>query len=326
VSRVGAWIIVLWCLVAIGAPWVAVHPPDAQHREFVFAPPMALHVRDAQGTWRAPFYYALSPNPTTPRAFVESRNTLVAPSWFAGRIVTPDAGRPWFPLGTDSLGRDVWSRLVYGARLSIGVALCSTLGALLLGTLVGALAGASAGWLDGVLMRLTELVLVLPVLYVVLALRAALPLVLAPPLLFTLLIVVLSIAGAPPVARGVRGILAAERVRDYAIAARALGAGRTRIVVRHLLPAARGFLVTQALVLAPAFILAEATLSYVGLGFNPPAASWGSMLQEATNVRAMADFPWVLAPAVAIVFVVFGLTLASEPRQDRSTYGMQSRV
>jgi peptide/nickel transport system permease protein len=166
-------------------------------------------------------------------------------------------------------------------------------------------------------MRATELVLVLPVLYVVLALRAALPLVLPTTVLFSLLVAVLSIAGAPPVARGVRGIIAAERVRDYAVAARAMGAGRARITVRHLLPATREFLVTQALVLAPAFILAEATLSFVGLGFNPPASSWGAMLQEATNVRAMAEFPWVIAPAAAITLVVLGLTLASEPRRDR---------
>ncbi len=164
-------------------------------------------------------------------------------------------------------------------------------------------------------MRATELVLVLPLLYIVLALRAAMPLVVPPPTLFVGLVSVLAIAGAPQVARGVRGILASERAQDYATAARSIGAGRLRLVARHLLPGARAFLVTQALVLAPAFILAEATLSYVGLGFNPPASSWGAMLQEATNVRAMAEFPWVLAPGLAIVLVMLGLTLASEPRR-----------
>jgi ABC-type dipeptide/oligopeptide/nickel transport system permease subunit len=235
----------------------------------------------------------------------------------AGRLIHDDPAAPWFPLGTDALGRDVWSRLVYGARLSLGVALGATLGALLLGTVAGALAAAGGRVLDEILMRTAELVFVLPILYVVLVLRASLPLVLPASTLFAALVAVLAVAGAPPVARGVRAILGAELARDYIMAARAAGAGRLRLVVRHALPATRPFLATQALVLAPAFVLAEATLSYVGLGFAAPAASWGGMLQEASTLRALGDFPWLLAPAVALVLVVFALTLASEPRAGR---------
>lgn len=235
----------------------------------------------------------------------------------AGRLLRDDPDAPWFPLGTDALGRDVWSRLVYGARLSLGVALGATLGALLLGSVAGALAAAGGRILDEILMRAAELVFVLPILYVVLVLRASLPLVLPASTLFAALVAVLAVAGAPPVARGVRAILGAELARDYVMAARAAGAGRLRLVARHALPAARPFLATQALVLAPAFVLAEATLSYVGLGFAPPAASWGSMLQEASTLRALGEFPWLLAPAAALALVVFALTLASEPRAGR---------
>jgi peptide/nickel transport system permease protein len=316
-TRIGVWLLGFAALLAVGAPWLAVHPPDLQHRAYVFAPPMPPRVVDDEGRWRAPFYYPVRVENLALRTFVEDRThptplTLVE----SGRVVAGDDGAPWFPLGTDSLGRDVWSRLAFGARTSLGVAAAATVGALLLGTLIGALAGATGGWVDDLVMRITDLVLVLPVLYVVLALRAAMPLVLPPLTLVVLLVGVLAIAGAPSVARGVRGIITAERTRDYVTAARALGAGPVRLLARHLLPATRGFLVTQALLLTPAFILAETTLSFVGLGFNPPASSWGGMLQEAVNIRAIAEFPWVLAPALAIIAVVLGLTLASEPRAD----------
>lgn len=314
-TRAGVWLLALAIGVGLAAPWVSVNPPDLQHRDFVFAPPMWPHIRDAGRSWRSPFYYPIRVEDRAMRQFIEDRQRPASLRFLSdGRVVAGQPEAPWFPLGTDSLGRDVWSRLVYGARTSLSVTALATLGALLLGTIVGGTAGSRGGWLDDALMRTTDLVLVLPVLYVVLALRASMPLVLPSVMLFTMLVVVLAVAGAPTVARGVRGIVAAERGRDYAVAARALGATWLRTTIHHLLPATRGFLLTQALLLAPAFILAETTLSFVGLGFSPPTSSWGSMLQEATNVRAMAEFPWVLAPAAAIILVVLGLTLASEPR------------
>ena len=115
--------------------------------------------------------------------------------------------------------------------------------------------------------------------------------------------------GAPFIARGVRAIVRSERRLDYAVAAQALGAGAARLIVRHLLPAARGFILVEIVMLVPAFIVAEATLSYVGLGFPDPVASWGTMLHDASNVRAFADFPWLLSPAAAMFLVVLGLNL-----------------
>jgi peptide/nickel transport system permease protein len=142
------------------------------------------------------------------------------------------------------------------------------------------------------------------------------PLVLGPGAVFTLVAGILALVGWPLVARGVRAIVAAERERDYAQAALALGMGRGRLLVRHLMPAARGFLATQATLLLPAFILAEATLSYVGLGFPDPSVSWGVMLQEAANVAALADAPWTLSPAIAIFVVVLGVNLVLQQEED----------
>lgn len=316
-TRLGGWLLALASLMAVGAPWLALHPPDLQYRSHVFAPPMPPHLRLPDGQWRAPFYYPLRLGSGGVRRFVEDRSQPIPLAFAAaGTLVSGTADQPWFPIGTDSLGRDIWSRLVFGARTSLSVALAATGGALFLGALLGAVAGMAGGWFDEAAMRASDLVLVLPSLYVVLALRAAMPLVLDSGTVFILLVAVLAVVGAPVVARGVRGIVVAERARDYVTAARALGAGPWRIAFHHTLPAAGGFLLTQGLLLAPAFVLAESTLSFVGLGFAPPTASWGSMLQEGVNVRALADFPWVLAPAVAISLVVLGLTLAAEPRVD----------
>src|SRR5450759_5087868 len=223
---------------------------------------------------------------------------------------------PWFLLGSDALGRDVLSRVLVGARLSLGVALLSTVLALLIGALVGAAAGYAGGWVDATLMRVADLVMVLPGIYVVLALRGVLPLVLTTTQVFTALVGVLALVGWPSVARGVRGIILVEGRSEYAEAARALGAGSWRVIARHLLPATRGFLAVQATVLVPAFIMAEATLSFVGLGFAPPTPSWGAMLRDAAAVRIAADAPWLLAPAAAIVLtvlVVHWVTAARDP-------------
>ena len=165
-------------------------------------------------------------------------------------------------------------------------------------------------------LRATDVVMVLPGMYVVLALRAVLPPKLEPEVVFALLALIFAIVGAPFIARGVRAIVRAERALDYASAAQALGAGGVRLLVRHLLPAARGFIAIEITLLVPAFIVAEATLSFVGLGFPEQLASWGTMLHDASsNVGVFASFPWLLSPAAAMFLVVLGLNLALEGKR-----------
>ena len=175
----------------------------------------------------------------------------------------------------------MFARLVGGARLSLGVAIAACLCALTIGAAVGGLAGLTGGVVDDGLMRVAEVVMGLPVIYAALTLRAALPLVLTDAQVFWTMTGVFGLIGWPLAARGVRAIVAVERRKEYAEAARSAGSGRARLLLRHLMPATWGFLGVQATLLLPAFIIAEATLSFVGLGFPGPAPSWGVMLQDA---------------------------------------------
>jgi peptide/nickel transport system permease protein len=311
-GRVGALLLTL-AGIALLAPWVAPYNPEAQHRAFLYAPPMPPRVLD-DGAIRAPFVYSISMADRLRQRYEEDRARPRPLPWF-----DDSDAEPVFLLGADSYGRDLLSRLLHGARLSLSLALASAAGALFIGALVGGLAGYAGGWVDDTAMRLVDFVIVLPVIYVALVLRAMLPLALPPATVFVMMMAIFAFVGWPFVARGVRGIVAAEREREYVVAARSLGAGTWRIVRKHLLPACTGYLLIQATLLLPAFILGEATLSYVGLGFPEHVATWGTMLIEAANVNALSRFPWTLAPAVAIFAVVLtaNIVLASDKITDR---------
>ena len=317
--RAGITLGVIVITFAAAGPWLVANPPAEQFAEYVYAPPMRPRIIDDSWTIRRPFVYPLVLQDRLERRYSIDRSRPVVLQFFKrGSLVSVDlSSPPWFALGTDALGRDQFARLAWGARLSLGVALCAALGALALGTIVGGIAGFRGGAIDEALMRGADFVIALPALYVVLALRAAMPLVLTPWQVFWTMVIVLAAVGWPFPARAVRAVVASERTREYAEAARALGASRTRLLLRHLLPAARGVLVVQTTLLLPAFVLAEATLSFVGLGFGEPISSWGAMLRDAGG-RAVVEAPWLLTPAVAIVLAALAVNLTAACGSARS--------
>ena len=305
-TRAGVVLLVAVVFIAVAAPWLAPNPPDRQFNTYFYAPPTILHLDAGEGT----YFYPLRVVSRLERRFEEVRERPVRAAWFGRHLVaSTDEREPLLLLGADSYGRDIFSRLLYGARASLGLALLATLAAMIIGAAVGGIAGYAGGVVDELLSRLSDFVLVLPAIYVVLALRAVMPLVLPPRDVFLLLVAIFGLVGWPIVARGVRGIVASEREREYVTAGRALGAGPVRLLAVHLLPATRGYLTTQATLLLPAFILAEATLSYVGLGFPDTVPTWGTMLHDASNVALVGDAPWTLAPAAAIFIVVLAVNL-----------------
>ena len=292
-TRRAALFVAVLTALSLAAPWLAPYPAGQGFRDFLHAPPMRPYLDGL-----APAVHPIVLADRLEQRFEADQTRSVPLPWFGGSV-----DQPVFLLGADNFGRDVLSRLLYGARTSVGLALFATLGAVVIGALAGAWAGLRGGWVDEAVMRLADFVLILPVIYVVLVLRAVLPLVLPSSTVFLLVSGIFVAVGWPFVAKGVRAIVAAERDREYVQAARSLGAGQARILV-------------QATLLLPGFILAEATLSFVGLGFPDPVASWGTMLAEAGNYNAVARFPWTLAPAVAIFAIVLATNLIAAPRRE----------
>ena len=293
---------VAWLVVAAAAPVVAPYDPAYRFEDYPFAPPMAVRV-DGGGAFAVPIVLA----DRLMGRYEQVAGARAPLPWWA-----PDASAPVFLLGTDDLGRDVLSRLLHGARSSVGLGVVAALATLLLGAAVGGWAGITGGRVEAVLLRVGDVLLVAPITYLVVLLRAWLPERLDAGSAFVAMTAVFAVATWPWVARGVRAIVAAEREREYVQAARAIGATPGRVLWHHLLPACRGFLLGQVALLVPTFVLAEAALSFVGLGFPSDVPSWGAMIRDGSDVNTVVDRPWLLAPAAAVFLVVLAANLVND--------------
>lgn len=302
-SRRSLRLLGILAVIAALSPWLAPYGAVQRFDDLLFAPPMPVHV-DGGGLYTHPLRLL----DRLELRFGADTTRRTGLPW-----TTPVEVAPVLLLGADGLGRDVLSRVLHGARASLGLALIATLGSLVAGSLLGAWAGAAGGLVERAVLRVGDLLIVLPMLYVIVAIRAALPLVLPLPAVTTVLAVIFIALGWPRIARGVWAIVRIEAQEEHALAAVAAGATRWRVVTRHLLPACSGYLAVQAALLVPGFVLAEATLSYVGLGFPDSVPSWGTALSESANVGAMTRAPWTLAPAAAIFLVVLATNLLLEP-------------
>jgi peptide/nickel transport system permease protein len=305
--RVGLLLLILVAVSAVAAPLLAPNASEQRFGDLLYAPPTRIHIW--QDGVAAPFIYPKRVVSRIERRFEDDRAHPAALIWLSNGRLVSGGDTPLLLLGADAYGRDLFSRLLYGGRISLALAFSAALCAVVVGALLGGIAGYAGGWLDGAICRSSELLLMLPTMYVVLVLRAMLPIVLAPATVFALLTLIFTGLGWPIVARGARAIVVAEREREYVEAARALGASPARLLLGHLLPATSGYLATQITLLVPAFVLAEATLSYVGFGFPAATATWGTMLQDAANVLLLVDVPWLLAPAAAIFLTVLSINL-----------------
>ena len=310
--------------IALAAPWIVPYDPAAQHRLLAFAPPTRLHLVDAGGRWHLrPFVCAIESSPDTLR-HVEDCSRTYPLRCFLRRTETPlfitretrrlfgvDDPGDVFLLGTDEFGRDVFSRLLIGARISLLMAISAVCVSLTLGVLLGSLAGYLGGTVDAMVSGGTELVLALPWLYLLLAVRAAMPLSLTPTEAFVMIMALLGAIGWARPARLVRAVVASARTNDYVVAARTAGASTSYVLRRHLLPQLPVVLVPLALQLVPQFIIGETTLSLFGLGVPEPAPSWGSMLASAQRPQVLVDTWWLLAPVAGLIGIcVMYYTLA----------------
>ena len=289
-------------LAALLAGILAPYPYAEQHRDYPYAPPARIHFRGIH-----PFVYGLSGAglPACPSGICEDRAHIYPLRFFTfGKLFGVQDPGTIFLLGTDGYGRDVFSRLLYGARISLFVGLGAALLSLGLGLLLGTPAGYYGGAVDQVLMRGSELFLALPWLYLLLGVRAFLPLHISTLETVALLVVIIGCLGWVRPARLIRGVILSGKERPFVAAARGFGASDLYLMRRHLLPLTWGVMVTQATVLIPRYVLAEVTLSFLGLGIAEPVPSWGNMLAEAREYSSVVSHAWLLAPGLALIPVL----------------------
>jgi peptide/nickel transport system permease protein len=316
----------LLVFISVFADFLSSNPPAMQNLDSFYQPPSRLHFFGTEGR-SLPAPFICETELIDPLNVIYKENPATAHKlrfFFRGYryrllgIIPLDlhlAGRAekpfYYPFGTDELGRDVLARVLAGTRTSLLVVLIGMAVYSLLGTTIGGLAGLAGGWADSLLMRLSELVMALPALYLVLALRALSPIRI--PFWKTLLITVGVIAAVawPPMARGVRGLVLQLKSSVYVEAARSLGGSRLHIFLRHMLPSILPFAVTQTALAAPTFLLGEVVLSFLNVGFRDSGESWGSMLRNLRDTRVLSDFWWNLLPLCMVFFTLLSLNLLS---------------
>ncbi|MCP4661847.1 MAG: ABC transporter permease, partial [bacterium] len=294
--------------LAIGADFVAPYDYFAQNRSLPFAPPARLHFVDPAGNWHLiPFIHPLVERPGSYGEYVEDRGRIYPVRFFtrgSRRLFGVEEPARICLLGTDGYGRDQLSRLLYGARISLFAGLLAGGLAVALGLGLGAVAGYFGGWIDELLMRAAELCMTLPWLYLLLAVRAFLPLHITPEQAFLLLIAIIGLIGWARPARLIRGVVLSARERDFVHAARGFGAGHLYLLRRHVLPQTFAVALTQLALLIPQYTLAEVTLSFLGLGVAEPMPSWGNMLATLQQYHVMVSYWWMFFPALALIGVI----------------------
>jgi len=231
-------------------------------------------------------------------------------------LVCPAEGGSLHLLGTDRLGRDLLSRIIYGARVSLTIGLLGILVSFLIGVTLGGISGYYGGWVDNLIQRFIEMVRCFPELPLWMALSAALPVNWSPILVYFGITIILGLLDWPGLARAVRSKLLALREEDFAAAAVLMGAGPGRVIGRHLLPNFTSHLIASATLAVPGMILGETALSFLGLGLRPPVTSWGVLLNEAQNINVVALYPWLMLPVVPVILVVLAFNFLGDGLRD----------
>ena len=331
---VGGATVLLFYAAAICAGFLAPYDPQQRLAKLKDHPPMRLRLVDADGRLHLrPFVYRIdtSQDPDTwEPIFVEDTSTRYSVRWFSRgweyrfwglfpsrlHLFTVEPPGALFLLGGDTLGRDLFSRNLHAARLSLSVGLIGVAMSFVLGCIVGGLAGFYGGTVDLLVQRLIEFLIAIPKIPLWLALAAALPAEWPVVRVYFGITILLSLVGWTTLARVVRGKLLQVREEDFTMAAKVAGASDGLIIVRHLLPSFISYLIVNITLEVPQMILGETALSFLGVGLREPAISWGVLLQDAQNIRTISLHPWLLLPALFVVVLVLAFNFVGDGLRD----------
>lgn len=335
-AMVAAGVLIVFYVVAAFCEFFAPYDPDGALLQFKQVPPTTIHFQDTQGNFQPPFVYqhkrAMDPQ-TLLITDIEDTSTRYPLEFFVRGFkykllgfaetdvhlfgVPAGADRQGvFLLGTDRLGRDMFSRIAYGARLSLSMGMVSVFLSLILGIVLGGISGLYGGTVDVIIQRLIEFIRTIPTIPLYMTLSAALPVNWPIEWVYFGITLILALVGWTYLARVVRGRFLAMREEDFVLAARLNGSSEMRIILRHMVPSFLSFIIAALTLNIPGLILAETGLSFIGLGLRAPAISWGVLLQEATNISSLMLAPWVLTPGIAVVISVLAFNFLGDGLRD----------
>ncbi|MDZ4310593.1 MAG: ABC transporter permease [Cypionkella sp.] len=327
----GIFLILMYGSILI-SEFLAPYSQQARNTDFIYAPPQAVHLFH-DGEFIGPFVYGRTQvldMETLQRVYTDDPNDVQRLRFFCEgdaynfwglipgdtHLVCPAKGGQFFLLGTDRLGRDVLSRIIYGARISLTIGIFGVTMSFILGIVIGGLAGYHGGWFDALTQRVIEVLQSIPSIPLWMALAAIIPVTWSPILVYIGITVILGLLDWTGLARGVRSKLLALREEDYVLAARLMGAGSGRIIGRHMIPGFMSHLIASATLTIPGMILGETALSFLGIGLRAPISSWGILLTEARSVNIIALYPWLMFPVIPVILVILAFNFLGDGLRD----------
>jgi peptide/nickel transport system permease protein len=327
----GAFLLLTYFSILI-SEFLAPYGLQSRNVDFIFSPPQSVHLFN-EGSFIGPFVYGTNYRlnmDNLQRVYTEDRSKIYRLRFFCSgdeydfwgvtksdlHLVCAAKGGTMFLLGTDRLGRDILSRIIYGARISLTIGLIGIAISFSLALIVGGLAGYYGGLVDLITQRVIEVIQSFPQIPLWMALSAVLPVTWSPLVIYFAITVILAMLDWTGLARAVRSKLLSLREEEYCLAAQLMGAKPKRIIARHLLPGFMSHLIASATLSIPAIILGETALSFLGLGLRPPITSWGVLLNEAQNISVVALYPWLILPVVPVVLVIIAFNFFGDGLRD----------